>query len=66
MNMHVVICTFRPGTDMEDVFAVVAEEQAQVKVLQESGRLGAVHLSLTREPCSSRSWLTTPGRRRRR
>ena len=48
MRTYVVICTFRPDTVMDEVFAVVAEEQAQVAALQEAGRIGAVHLSLAR------------------
>ena len=45
MNTFVVICTFRPGTDMADVMAVVAEEQAQVRSLEAEGRIGPIHLS---------------------
>lgn len=48
MATHVVICTFKEGTVMDEVFAVVAEEQAQVKALEDEGRLGSVHLSLAR------------------
>ena len=48
MNTHMVVCTFRPGTDMADVFAVVAEEQAQVQALEREGRIGTIHLALAR------------------
>lgn len=48
MATFIVICTFKPGTVMADVFAVVAEESARVKALSEEGRLGAVHLALSR------------------
>lgn len=40
-----VVATFRDGTDMAEVFAVVAEERARVAELQRDGSLGAVHLA---------------------
>jgi muconolactone delta-isomerase len=43
-----VVCTFKDGTAMDEVFAVVAEEKAQVDALAAEGRLGAIHLSLAR------------------
>ena len=43
-----VVCTFTPGTDMAEVMAVVAEEQAKVAELKALGSIGAVYLS-TRE-----------------
>lgn len=48
MATYMVICTFKEGTDMADVFAVVAEERARVADLVAEGRLGTIHLSLTR------------------
>ena len=48
MDPFMVICTFKEGTALEDVFAVVEEEQAQVKTLEDQGRIGSVHLSLAR------------------
>jgi len=48
MSAFIVICTFKPDTEMTEVFAVVAEEMAQVKALEAEGRLGSVHLSLAR------------------
>ena len=48
MEPFMAICTFKEGTAMEDVFAVVAEEQAQVKILETQGRIGSIHLSLAR------------------
>jgi hypothetical protein len=48
METFMVICTFKPDTIMDDVFAVVAEEQAQVAVLEDQGRVGAIDLSLAR------------------
>ncbi len=48
METFMVVCTFKEGTDMADVFAVVAEEQAKVAALAAEGRLGSIHLSLAR------------------
>ena len=48
MATHMVICTFRPGTVMDDVSAVVTEDEAQVAARERDGRLGSVHLSLER------------------
>lgn len=48
MPTHMVICRFKDGTDMAEVFAVVAEEQAMVAALVAEGRLGSIHLSLAR------------------
>jgi muconolactone delta-isomerase len=49
MNPYIVIARFIPGTNMQDVFAVVREEQAQVAALTAEGRLGAVHISMPRQ-----------------
>lgn len=48
MQPFMVICRFKEGTDMGDVMAVIEEEQAQVKVLENQGRIGSIHLSLAR------------------
>ena len=48
MDAFMVICTFKPGTVMDEVFAVVAEEQAQVAALEAEGRIGSIELSLAR------------------
>lgn len=48
MNEFMVLCTFQPGTDMREVYAVVAEEQAVAAALFEAGRVGKFHLSLAR------------------
>ena len=40
-----VVCTFVAGTDMLEVMAVVAEEQAKVAELKSAGQIGAVYLS---------------------
>lgn len=43
-----VVATFRDGTDMDDVFAVIPEERARVAELEQDGRVGDIHLSLAR------------------
>jgi muconolactone delta-isomerase len=43
-----VVSTFKEGTEMSEVFAVIAEEQARVKVLETEGRIGSIQLSLAR------------------
>ena len=48
MDSFMVVCTFAPGTDMGEVMAVVAEEQAQVAALEAEGRIGSIELSLAR------------------
>jgi muconolactone delta-isomerase len=48
VDEFMVVCTFRAGTDMREVFAVVAEEQAAVAALAAEGRLGDIRLSLAR------------------
>jgi muconolactone delta-isomerase len=48
VDEFMVVCTFRAGTDMTDVFAVVAEEQAAVAALTAAGRIGEIRLSLAR------------------
>ena len=40
-----VVCTFKPGTEMSDVYSVVAEEQAKAAELQAAGKIGAIHLA---------------------
>jgi muconolactone delta-isomerase len=48
MNTYMVVATFKPNTNMQEVFAVVAEERAQVAVLKSAGQLGSLHISLAR------------------
>lgn len=48
MATYMAVCTFKEGTDMADVFAIVAEEQARVAALVAEGRLGSIHLALER------------------
>ena len=45
MSEFMVVCTFKQGTDMADVMAVVAQERAAVAELQASGSLGVVKLA---------------------
>lgn len=45
MDPFMVVCTFRPGTDMADVMAVVGEEQAKVAEFKALGVIGAVYLA---------------------
>jgi muconolactone delta-isomerase len=49
MNTYIVMASFIPETEMTEVFAVVAEEQAAVAALTAEGRLGAVHISMPRK-----------------
>lgn len=49
MSAYMVVARFIPGTDMEEVMAVVKEEQAQVAVLTGEGRLGTINISLPRQ-----------------
>ena len=45
MNGYMVVCTFKEGTVMADVYDVIAEEQAKATELQEAGKLGAIFLA---------------------
>ena len=45
MNPFMVVATFKPGTHMPDVFAVVPEEQERVRQLQAEGRINTVYLA---------------------
>ena len=48
MDTFMVVATFKPGTDMRDVFAVVRDELAQAEVLRSQDRIGSIHISLAR------------------
>ncbi len=48
MNTYMVVATFKPNTNMNEVWAVVAEERAQVTLLKNAGQLGSLHISLVR------------------
>ena len=48
MTTYIIVASFKPNTNMQEVFAVAKEEQAQVAALRSAGRLGAVHLSMAR------------------
>ena len=45
MSEFMVVCTFKEGTVMSDVFAVVAQEREAVAVMQSDGRVGEVKLA---------------------
>lgn len=45
MNEYMVVCTFKDGTVMADVYGVVAEEQAAASALQAAGRIGSIYLA---------------------
>jgi len=45
MEKFMVVCTFKPGTEMSDIYSVVAEEQAKAAELQAAGKIGAIHLA---------------------
>lgn len=45
MDKFMVVCTFKEGTVMNDVYGVIAEEQAKASELQAAGKLGPIHLA---------------------
>lgn len=45
MDKFMVVCTFKKGTVMSDVYDVVAEEQAKAAELQAAGKIGPIHLA---------------------
>ena len=45
MKAFMVVATFKPGTNMADVMAVVPEEQARIRELQAEGRINALYLA---------------------
>lgn len=49
MSPFIVMARFRPGTDMQEVYAVAPAEKAQVLALRDEGRIGTVHISLPRQ-----------------
>lgn len=46
MSEFMVISTFKPGTNMSEVMAVVEEEKLKVIELQAAGRLGQIFLAV--------------------
>ena len=48
MDAYMVVATFKADTVMDEVFAVVAEEQARIRALAAKGRVGPLHISLAR------------------
>ncbi len=45
MKPFMVVATFKLGTNMADVMAVVPEEQARIRELQAEGRINALYLA---------------------
>ena len=45
MTSFMVVATFKPGTNMADVMAVVPQEQARIAELQAEGKIGALYLA---------------------
>ncbi len=45
MKPFMVVATFKPGTNMPDVMAVVPEEQARMAELQAEGRINGLYLA---------------------
>jgi hypothetical protein len=48
MSTYIVVATFKPGTDMREVLAVIPEELAQVEQLRQAHQMGAVHVAFER------------------
>lgn len=45
MNGYMVVCAFKEGTVMSDVYDVIAEEQAKAAELHAAGKIGAIYLA---------------------
>jgi len=45
MDKFMVVCVFKKGTVMSDVYDVIAEEQAKAAELQSAGKIGPIHLA---------------------
>lgn len=45
MDKFMVVCTFKKGTVMSDVYDVIADEQAKASELQSAGKIGPIHLA---------------------
>ncbi len=45
MTSFIVVATFKAGTNMAEVMAVVPQEQARIDELQDQGRIGALYLA---------------------
>jgi hypothetical protein len=48
LDTYMVVATFKPGTDKRVVHAVARDEMTRVEVLRAEGRLGSIHISMTR------------------
>jgi hypothetical protein len=49
MSTFIILARFKPDTQMDEVRTHVAAERAQVGVLREANKLGAVHLAMSRQ-----------------
>lgn len=45
MDKFMVVCTFKKGTVMSDVYDVISQEQARASELQSAGKIGPIHLA---------------------
>lgn len=45
MNPYMVVAAFKPGTEMNEVLKVVADEQARVGELQAEGKVRSIYLA---------------------
>ena len=45
MNNYMVVCSFKEGTVMSDVYDVIAEEQAKAAELAKDGKVGSIYLA---------------------
>jgi muconolactone delta-isomerase len=49
MNRFMVVATFKPGTDQDEVTAMAPQEGAAAKALADEGVLNSVRVSLARD-----------------
>jgi len=45
MNSYMVVCTFKEGTVMSDVYDVIAAEQSKASELESEGKIGSIYLA---------------------
>lgn len=45
MNSYMIVCSFKEGTVMSDVYSVIAEEQAIAAELAKDGKIGSIYLA---------------------
>lgn len=49
MNKFMVVATFQPNVEWDDITALVAQEQVAAKLLQDEGLLTALRISVARD-----------------